>query len=257
VPAQPPIVTVPRMLWNTALLPLKLFARRRAAVPLEVLKNLRGVFRPGTATVVLSSPGGGSSALLRVLTGRLQHTAGRLTFNGAPPSVLEAAGVNMRRLTTYCPEVDDHEPLLTVRETFEFAHKAAVVPVPGAAPATAGAAGGAAHGAAGGGGTYVPPDADRMLAVLGLQEARDTIIGSGILRGVSGGQKRRATLGEALLLNSRVLALDAPTTGLDSAVAHAVMKVGRHVCVTAYACVIRPSSHMRCGQPRRTYSSSA
>jgi ABC-type multidrug transport system ATPase subunit len=36
--------------------------------------------------------------------------------------------------------------------------------------------------------------------VLGLNSCKDTYVGSAMIRGVSGGQKRRVTLGEMLLL---------------------------------------------------------
>jgi len=60
--------------------------------------------------------------------------------------------------------------------------------------------------------------------VQGLKEAAHTKIGNALIRGVSGGQKRRVTVGEACILNSRVLALDGPTNGLDSVTANAVCK---------------------------------
>ena len=37
-------------------------------------------------------------------------------------------GVNLRRLVAYAPESDDHEPLLTVEETFQFAYDMSVPP---------------------------------------------------------------------------------------------------------------------------------
>jgi ABC-type multidrug transport system ATPase subunit len=60
--------------------------------------------------------------------------------------------------------------------------------------------------------------------VQGLKEAAHTKIGNALIRGVSGGQKRRVTVGEACILNSRILALDGPTNGLDSVTANAVCK---------------------------------
>jgi ABC-type multidrug transport system ATPase subunit len=48
------------------------------------------------------------------------------------------------------------------------------------------------------------------------------LIGNEMIKGVSGGQKKRATIGIALVANPRVLYLDEPTTGLDSFTANEV-----------------------------------
>ena len=56
-----------------------------------------------------------------------------------------------------------------------------------------------------------------MLALLGLNGAADTVIGDETVKGVSGGEKRRVTLGEMLISRTQVMLLDEISTGLDSA----------------------------------------
>lgn len=56
-----------------------------------------------------------------------------------------------------------------------------------------------------------------MLKILGLYEAANTLVGDGMIRGVSGGQKRRVTLGEMLLPPRPIKFLDAISNGLDAA----------------------------------------
>lgn len=90
-----------------------------------------------------------------------------------------------------------HSPVLTVGETFTFA-----------AQCTSD-------------GTSTDADiqerVDSMLEALGLSHVKDTVVGDENLRGVSGGQKRRVTVGEMLMdPNSRVFCLDNITDGLAS-----------------------------------------
>ena len=51
---------------------------------------------------------------------------------------------------------------------------------------------------------------------LGLTDVTHNRIGTPIQRGVSGGQKRRVTIGVSLVTLPRILFLDEPTSGLDS-----------------------------------------
>ena len=258
-----------------------------------------------------------------------------MLFNGEAASSLAAHSVNIKKLATLAPERDNHEPLLTVLETFKFAYDAAVPPAlrtastrggaeevavaadagesPGASPATAAEGGmqpkpsapvtfaSLPTAAAAVEAAAVPPigvsaadcsqhSSDRaiittpagrasarpagsdsspgtaplvvplastaasapaavelqpqhmdetghdmewwnrvrtpeeMVQILGLQECANTIVGSNMIRGVSGGQRKRVTIGEALLANARILALDSITSGLDAATAYDVVK---------------------------------
>lgn len=58
---------------------------------------------------------------------------------------------------------------------------------------------------------------DMVLRVMGLEVCADTLVGSAMIRGVSGGQRKRVTTAEFLVGPARVLLLDEISTGLDSA----------------------------------------
>eukprot|EP00878_Enallax_costatus_P039718 GHUV01045601.1.p1 GENE.GHUV01045601.1~~GHUV01045601.1.p1 ORF type:complete len:136 (+),score=37.20 GHUV01045601.1:442-849(+) len=62
-----------------------------------------------------------------------------------------------------------------------------------------------------------------VLRLLGLTNARNTIIGSSMVRGVSGGERKRVTSGEMLVGNQRVLMMDEISTGLDSATLYSIV----------------------------------
>jgi ABC-type multidrug transport system ATPase subunit len=64
---------------------------------------------------------------------------------------------------------------------------------------------------------------EMVLRLLGLSHARDTIIGNTMMRGVSGGERKRVTSGEMMVGNTRVMAMDEISTGLDSATLYTII----------------------------------
>lgn len=70
---------------------------------------------------------------------------------------------------------------------------------------------------------------DEIISALGLNSCANVKIGTPIQRGVSGGQKRRVTVGCGLVTFPRILFLDEPTSGLDSASAREVMTSIRRI----------------------------
>lgn len=70
---------------------------------------------------------------------------------------------------------------------------------------------------------------DRMLTSFGLQEQADTIVGTPIRKGLSGGEKRRVSVASQLITCPKILFLDEPTSGLDSVASYEVMSYLRGV----------------------------
>lgn len=60
---------------------------------------------------------------------------------------------------------------------------------------------------------------------LGLKSAADTLIGGGLKKGISGGEKRRVSIGVELISEPHIIFLDEPTSGLDSFAARQVMSL--------------------------------
>ncbi|CAI5960868.1 unnamed protein product [Closterium sp. NIES-64] len=65
--------------------------------------------------------------------------------------------------------------------------------------------------------------------ILGLDVCADTVVGSALRRGISGGQKKRVATGEALVSAKQVLLMDEISTGLDSSTTFLITRCLRHI----------------------------
>jgi len=197
-----------------------------AAAPEErtILRGVTGEARPGEVLAVLGPSGSGKSTLLSILGGRLAgRHGGTVLAGGRPPSCRGAA----RRRTGFVAQDDVLHPHLTVRETLVFC---AMLRLPRAAPAAAKAAA-----------------AEAVIAELGLAACVDTAVGNAFVRGVSGGERKRVSIGHEMLVNPSLLILDEPTSGLDSTAAarlvatlSALARKGRTVVMSVH----QPSSRV-------------
>lgn len=68
-----------------------------------------------------------------------------------------------------------------------------------------------------------------ILTDLKLLECKDTWIGGPMFKGVSGGQRKRTSIGVELVSNPSLIFLDEPTTGLDSYTSTILMKILRNL----------------------------
>lgn len=183
----------------------------------------------------------GKSSLLRTIAGRqAADTPSTVHFNGVSAREAAASGVKMRRLANYAPQVDVHAPFLTVKETLAFADAScnSALPRDASTPALAAAA----------------ARVERIIAILGLKECENTIVGDNQVRGISGGQKKRVTIGEALLSGARILALDEITNGTcmgasqrplsPTCICTNILHTHKHTCTPHSLTHLLPSSRL-------------
>lgn len=201
---------------------------------LALLAPCSGILRPGKLTLVLGPPGSGRTTFLRALTGRAQSqkdigVSGSVTYNGRDLSEFEPA-----RAAIYVSQADLHYGELTVRETMEFAAKCfgskplrellevlhdkedalGITPDPTVDAFMKASAWTGSN----------TVDVERTIRLLGLDKCADTVVGNAMLRGISGGEKKRVTSGEVLVGPARVFVGDEISTGLDSNTTFDVVK---------------------------------
>ncbi|KAK4373982.1 hypothetical protein RND71_004659 [Anisodus tanguticus] len=88
---------------------------------------------------------------------------------------------------------------------------------------------------------------EAIITQLGLTKCKDSIIGGPQLRGISGGERKRVSIGQEMLINPILLFLDEPTSGLDSTTALRIVSSLRDLAKggrTVVMMIHQPSSRL-------------
>lgn len=155
--------------------------------------------RAGSLMAIIGGSGSGKTTLLNVLANR---SASSTLFKKGEVSF---GGKNLNHIrNAYVIQQDILSPNLTARETLIYATELRL------------------------------PDSttklerltlvEEVILELGLKDCADTIVGDSTHKGLSGGEKRRLSIGIQILSNPSVLFLDEPTTGLDAHSAYLLIK---------------------------------
>lgn len=70
-----------------------------------------------------------------------------------------------------------------------------------------------------------------MIKDLNLRACQNTLVGDNMLKGISGGEKKRTSIGMELISDPPVLILDEPTSGLDSFTAFICMNILKKIAL--------------------------
>uniref|UniRef100_A0A0D3ENE7 ABC transporter domain-containing protein n=1 Tax=Oryza barthii TaxID=65489 RepID=A0A0D3ENE7_9ORYZ len=216
--------------------------------PMTVLHDVSGIIKPRRMTLLLGPPGSGKTTLLLALAGKLEDNlkvSGKVTYNGHGMDEFVP-----QRTAAYISQHDLHIGEMTVRETLAFSARCQGV-----------------------GSRYdmltelsrrekaenIKPDQDidvymkasaiggqessvvteYILKILGLDICADTVVGNDMLRGVSGGQRKRVTTGEMLVGPARALFMDEISTGLDSSTTYQIVNsIGQTIRILGGTAVI-------------------
>ncbi|KAL0399738.1 UNVERIFIED_CONTAM: ABC transporter G family member 10 [Sesamum radiatum] len=157
-----------------------------------VLRNISCEAKPGELTAIAGPSGAGKTTLLEVLAGTIPTcgVSGRVLVND-----MRMNAAHFRRVSGYVTQDEALFPHLTVEETLMYSARLRL---------------------------HVGRDKARsrvhsLLRELGLEHIAGVRIGSESSRGISGGERRRVSIGVDLVHDPVVLLLDEPTSGLDSA----------------------------------------
>uniref|UniRef100_A0A3B3VGA9 ATP-binding cassette, sub-family G (WHITE), member 2c n=1 Tax=Poecilia latipinna TaxID=48699 RepID=A0A3B3VGA9_9TELE len=166
----------------------------------QILKDVSGIMRPGM-NAIMGATGSGKTSLLDVIAGRKDPAGlrqGTVQVNGKPVTS------ELRLSSAYVVQDDIVMGTLSVRENLLFSANLRLNPK-----------------------YYSSADkqerVNSILQDLGLVDCADTKIGTEFLRGVSGGERKRCSIGMELITSPSLLFLDEPTTGLDSNTANCII----------------------------------
>lgn len=170
----------------------------------DILSGFNGVVRPGEMLLVLGSPGSGCTTFLKILANQRQtyhEVRGEVFYHSVNPEEMQA---HYRGDIQFIPEDDVHFPTLTVEQTLRFAAKTRTPQTRVAGTSRK---------------NHIDHITNTLMTVLGLNHCRDTKIGDATIRGISGGEKKRVSIAEALASRGLINCWDNSTRGLDSSTA--------------------------------------
>ncbi|KAF2312215.1 hypothetical protein GH714_028562 [Hevea brasiliensis] len=191
---------------TNSIVPFFLFKPCTTAPPTFILQDVSFTASPSQILAIVGPSGAGKSSLLDILAARTSPTTGTLLLNSSPinPS-------SFRKLSAYVPQYDACLPLLTVSETFIFAARLL-------------------HPKS----SEIANIVDSLLNELSLTH----LANARLAHGLSGGERRRVSIGLSLLHDPAVLLLDEPTSGLDSKSALNVMQTLKSIATSRHRTVI-------------------
>ncbi|CAA0836364.1 ABC transporter G family member 23 [Striga hermonthica] len=171
--------------------------------PIEILKSVSFTARASEILAVVGPSGTGKSSLLRIVSGRIQDKyfdPKCIKLNENPIT----SQAEMRKLCGFVAQDDTLFPRLTVKETLMFSSQFRLKEITSRERETR---------------------VDSLMQELGLEHVGESYIGDEENRGISGGERKRVSIGVDVINDPPILLLDEPTSGLDSRSAFRVVEL--------------------------------
>ncbi|KAF2642827.1 hypothetical protein P280DRAFT_276326 [Massarina eburnea CBS 473.64] len=171
-----------------------------------LIDDFSGCIKPGEMLLVLGRPGAGCSTFLKVLGNQrfgYEEISGDVTYGGADSEEMHK---KFRSEVLYNPEDDLHYATLKVKDTLRFALKTRT---PGKDSRNDGESRK----------DYVKEFLRVISKLFWIEHTMNTKVGNEFVRGVSGGEKKRVSIAEAMVTKASVQSWDNSTRGLDASTA--------------------------------------
>lgn len=164
----------------------------------QLLDTVWGEVPKKMTTAIMGPSGAGKTSLLNILAGRAS-SAGRIKISSdirLDNYVVNPTHIEVRRNIAFVAQDDSLQVTSTPRESIYFSAKLRL-------PKTTTE-------------EQLQRLTERMLEELGLNDCADTMVGGALIKGISGGQRKRTSVGVELVTKPALVFLDEPTSGLDS-----------------------------------------
>jgi ABC-type multidrug transport system ATPase subunit len=193
----------------------------------RILKGLAGSAQPGEVVALMGASGCGKTSLMNVLSGRAVSMGGHVVTANLSVNGKVVNPEELGPKVAYVMQEDSLTATATPREAFEFSARLRLPPSVTAEDRT----------------TMV----NEMIAILHLEKCADTMIGNELIKGISGGEKKRVSIGVELITQPSILFLDEPTSGLDSYAAYNIINTLKDLArlgCTVISTIHQPSSEV-------------
>ncbi|KAL4929375.1 putative ABC transporter [Aspergillus undulatus] len=187
-----------------------------------ILDDFTGCVRPGEMLLVLGRPGSGCSSFLKAIGNQrsgFKSVEGDIFYGGTDANTMVD---KYRSEVLYNPEDDLHYATLTVRETLMFALKSRTPDKDSRLPGESRK-------------DYQETFLSTIAKLFWIEHCLGTKVGGEIVRGVSGGEKKRVSIGEALVTKASTQCWDNSTKGLDASTAAEYVQSLRSLTNMAHA----------------------
>ncbi|XP_022731477.1 ABC transporter G family member 23 [Durio zibethinus] len=171
--------------------------------PVEILKSVSFAARSSEILAIVGPSGTGKSSLLRIISGRINDK----DFDPCCISINDyrmTSPAQLRKICGFVAQEDNLLPLLTVRETLMFSAKFRLKEMSS---------------------KEKEERVESLMQELGLLHVANSFVGDQENRGISGGERKRVSIGVDMIHDPPILFLDEPTSGLDSTSALQVIEL--------------------------------
>jgi ABC-type multidrug transport system ATPase subunit/ABC-type multidrug transport system permease subunit len=185
-----------------------------------ILENNSSSITSGEIMSIMGPSGSGKTTLLNTLSQQLPShytSSGSISYS---PSIMSKPipKSSIKKYISYVPQEDHLFPTHTPREALMFSASLRL--------------------------SSTIPYKEKHLIVndlieqLSLQSCADTLIGSNIIKGLSGGEKKRTSIGIEIIAEPDIIFLDEPTSGLDSFSAYNIISLLKNIATSKNKIII-------------------